>query len=287
MVHIGISGWTYAGWRGVFYPEHLPHRQELAYASRHFRSIEVNGTHYALQRPGIFRRWHKETPEQFLFSVKASRYITHLKRLRDIEIPLANFFASGVLALGEKLGPFLWQLPPNLSFDREQLETFLALLPHSTIAAARLARKHDATMKGRAWTRPGPRRRLRHCLEVRHESFLTPEFFALLRRHKVAFVFADTAGKWPYAEDLTGDFAYIRLHGDKELYVSGYTEAALGRWAKRIARWAEGGQPRDARLVTPRNRAKRQKRDIFVYFDNDAKVKAPGDAAALRKILGV
>lgn len=284
-IYTGISGWTYPGWRGVFYPRGLPHRRELEYASRQLRSIEINGTHYSLQRPETFQRWHDETPRRFLFSVKGSRYITHIKRLKNIEKPLANFFASGVLALREKLGPFLWQLPPSLKFDPGHIGVFLSLLPHSTWEAARLARRHDATVTGRAWMKATPRRRLRHCLEVRHESFMVPEFFDLLRRHKVAFVFADTAGKWPYAEDLTAGFAYLRLHGDKKIYVSGYTQKALARWAKRILRWKSGGQPRDAVLVTPRNRARKTPKDVFIYFDNDTKVKAPADAKRLRAML--
>lgn len=285
MVRVGISGWTYKGWRGVFYPKDLPHRKELEYASRQFNSIEINGTFYGLQRPEIFRRWKEQTPSGFVFSIKGSRLITHLKRLRDVEIPLANFFASGVLALQEKLGPFLWQLPPSFRFDGERIEKFFSLLPHSASAARKLARHHAEGMKGRVWNRPGPPQRLRHCLEVRHESFMVPEFFEMLRRYKVAFVFADTAGKWPCAEDLTGCFVYIRLHGDEELYVSGYGQRALQSWAARIKRWSQGGQPRNARLVTPRKLAARIPRDVYVYFDNDAKVKAPGDARHLCDLL--
>jgi len=283
---IGISGWTYAPWRGVFYPDDLTQKRELEYASRQFRSIEINGTHYSLQRPTTFRRWYEETPEDFVFSVKGSRYITHIRRLKNVGQPLANFFASGVLTLREKLGPFLWQLPPSLRFDADVLTAFLKLLPPTTTAAAKLARQHDDSLKARADLQPGPRRRLRHCMEVRHESFMVPEFFALLRRYKVAFVFADTAGKWPYAEDLTSDFVYIRLHGDKKIYVSGYTPEALDCWAGRIKSWNRGRQPRDARLVTPRAEATRQKRDVYVYFDNDLKVKAPEDSRELARRLG-
>lgn len=284
MIRIGISGWTYAGWRGVFYPEELTQKKELEYSSRQFPSIEINGTHYSLQRPSTFRKWHDETPEDFVFSVKGSRYISHLKRLKDIEVPLANFFAQGVLCLGEKLGPLLWQLPPNFKFDAGKLEAFFRLLPRSTAEAKRLMRR--ASLEGGSASGAARGLALRHCLEVRHESFVTPEFFELLREHRIAFVFADTAGKWPYAEDLTSDFVYIRLHGDKKLYESGYGRAALQGWAKRIRRWAAGGQPRDAKLVSPRKRAGRHRRDVFVYFDNDAKVKAPGDARMLRKLVG-
>ena len=285
MIRVGISGWTYKGWRGTFYPKGLKHRKELEFASREFSSIEINGTHYSLQRPEVFRRWREETPKGFVFSVKGSRYITHMRRLEEVEVPLANFFASGVLALQEKLGPFLWQLPPNFRYDPVRLEAFFKLLPRTAEKAARLARKHDSRMNERSWTRGGNRRRLRHCLEVRHESFMVPEFFALLRKYRIAFVFADTAGKWPYAEDLTSDFVYIRLHGDEELYVSGYDSGTLRLWAKKILRWHEGGQIRKARLVTSRRLAPKRKRDVYVYFDNDAKVKAPGDARHLEGLL--
>jgi uncharacterized protein YecE (DUF72 family) len=283
MIRIGLSGWTYPGWRGVFYPGDLAHRRELEYASRRFSSIEVNGTHYALQKPETFQRWKKETPADFVFSIKGSRYITHLRRLQNVEEPLANFFAAGVLGLKEKLGPFLWQLPPSLRFQPEKLEAFLALLPRTTTEAGRLIRRAAAGRVTLAGAKP--ERPLRHCLEVRHESFMTAEFFALLRKFGIAFVFADTAGKWPYAEDLTADFVYIRLHGSRKLYVSGYGRDILRRWAKRIRRWSEGGQPRDARLVTRRNLARREPRDVFVYFDNDAKVKAPANALTLRRLL--
>lgn len=286
MNRIGISGWTYAPWRGVFYPDDLAQKNELEYASRQFNSIEVNGTHYALQRPVTFRKWYEQTPEGFVFSIKGSRYITHIRRLKEVEKPLANFFASGVLALREKLGPFLWQIPPSLKFDADILSTFLQLLPRTTEAAAHLARRHDSALKARAHLQPGPDHPLHHCLEVRHDSFMVPEFFDLLRKYKVAFVFADTAGKWPYAEDLTSDFVYIRLHGDQQIYVSGYTQDALDHWAQRIRSWNRGAQPRDAKLVTPRGKATRLKRDVYVYFDNDVKVKAPENARDLARRLG-
>lgn len=285
MVYVGLSGWTYAGWRGKFYPKKLAHKKELAYASREFPSIEINGTHYSLQRPKNFQDWYDQTPEGFVFSIKGSRYITHMRRLKDIRKPLANFFASGVLALREKLGPFLWQLPPSFRFDPARLEEFFALLPRTTTAAMKLAKAHGPEVKGRAWMRATPARPLRHCLEIRHDSFLVPEFFALLRKHRIAFVFADTAKQFPYVEEVTSDFVYIRLHGDEELYVSGYTDTALDHWAKRIRLWKKGKQPRDAKLVTPRNKAIKGKKDVYVYFDNDAKVKAPGDAKRLIKRL--
>jgi uncharacterized protein YecE (DUF72 family) len=285
-VHIGISGWTYGGWRGTFYPRELRHSDDLAYASRQVDTIEINGTHYSLQRPDSFARWYAETPESFVFAVKGSRYITHLKQLHDIETPLANFFASGVLRLEEKLGPFLWQFSPRFGFDAERLEHFLSLLPRDTEAAAALAEHHDRRVAGRAWTRTDRKRGLRHAIEIRHRSFLDPEFITLLRRQGVALVFADSV-EWPYAEDLTADFVYIRLHGSEELYASGYSDEALDHWVTRVKLWSQGLQPNDAQLIAadlppPR----RSTRDVFVYFDNDAKVRAPFDARALRAKLG-
>ena len=280
-VRVGISGWTYPGWRGRFYPQGLSHSAELAFASREFGTIEINGTHYSLQRPEAFARWYDETPPGFVFSVKGSRFITHLKQLHDITAPLANFFASGVLRLKEKLGPFLWQFSPRFRFEADRLEPFLAALPRDTKAAAALAVNHDHRLAGRAWVRADGRRRLRHALEIRHPSFLDPDFVALLRRHNVALVFADSV-EWPYAEDLTADFVYLRLHGSKELYASGYSDRELDWWAARIELWARGGQPRDAQLAAPElPAARRRARDVFVYFDNDAKVRAPANARSL------
>jgi uncharacterized protein YecE (DUF72 family) len=286
-LRIGISGWTYARWRGVFFPEKWPHRRELEYASRKVNSIEINGSFYSLQRPENYAAWFEATPDDFVFSLKGSRFITHMKKLNDAETPLANFFASGVLRLGSKLGPFLWQLPPNLGYNRERLETFFRLLPRDTNAAAKLARRHDERLAGRAWTETDALRPLRHCLEVRHPTFVNDEFIALLRKHDIAFVVADTAGKWPFLEDATSDFVYVRLHGDEELYASGYSEAALDMWAKKVRAWAKGGLPPNAELGGPRLASRAGGRDVYVYFDNDAKVHAPFDAMALGKRLGL
>ena len=284
-LHIGISGWTYAGWRGVFYPKKLQHRLELEFASREFNSIEINGSFYSLQLPSRYQRWHAETPPGFIFSVKGGRFISHMKKLRDVEAPLANFFASGVLCLGEKLGPILWQFPPNFGWNSERFTEFFELLPRDTVAAARLAKKHDVKVNGRAWTRTDATRPIRHAVEIRHATFMTPEFFGVLRRYNIAFVAADTAGKWPYAEDLTADFVYCRLHGAEQLYVSGYSDQELDWWANRIALWRKGKQPKDAKLVSDQ-KAAAGKRDVYVYFDNDAKVHAPFNARTLAKKVG-
>jgi uncharacterized protein YecE (DUF72 family) len=281
-IRIGISGWNYGGWRGTFYPRGLRHEDELSYAGRRVDTIEINGTHYSLQRPESFAKWHDETPDGFVFAVKGSRFITHLKQLHDIETPLANFFASGVLRLEQKLGPFLWQFSPRFKFDPERLDHFFALLPRDTEKAAALAKRHDRRLKGRAWTRTERKRCLRHAIEIRHRSFLDAAFVALLRRHRIALVFADSV-EWPYAEDLTADFVYLRLHGSEELYASGYSEEALDHWASRIKLWARGLQPNDARLIAPDTPPpRRNARDVYVYFDNDAKVRAPADARSLK-----
>jgi uncharacterized protein YecE (DUF72 family) len=287
-IRIGLSGWRYAPWRGgAFYPEDLPQRRELEYAASHFPTLELNGSFYSLQRPEYYAEWRDATPEGFVFAVKGSRYITHLRRLKEIETPLANFFASGLLELGPKLGPLLWQFPPQLPFLPERFDAFFALLPRDTEAAAALARRHDGRLEGRASCRTDAKRPLRHAVEIRHDSFRDPAFIALLRRHGLALVVADTAGRWPLLEDLTSDFVYLRLHGDEELYASGYSDAALQRWAERIAAWTAGGQPADARLASGTAPRKRAGRDVYVYFDNDVKVHAPYDAAALARRLGL
>jgi uncharacterized protein YecE (DUF72 family) len=283
---VGISGWRYAPWRGVFYPKGLPQKQELSYASRALPSIEINGSFYSLQRPSSYERWGRETPDDFVFSVKGSRYITHLLRLKEVEPALARFFGSGLLNLGPKLGPILWQLPPNFKFDAARLENFLRGLPGDTSEAAALAKRHDALQKGAGPPAGARPRRLRYAVEVRHESFRDPEFIRILRDHRAALVVADTAGKWPYLEEPTADFMYLRLHGDVELYASGYTDEALDRWATRIRAWSEGREPKDARRVTERPAPRRSSREVYCYFDNDAKVKAPFDARMLIAKLG-
>jgi uncharacterized protein YecE (DUF72 family) len=260
-VRVGISGWRYPPWRGVFYPKGLPARDELPYAASLLNTIEINGSFYALQRPQSYHSWYEQTPDGFVFAVKGARFVTHMKRLRDVGAPLANFFASGVLALRDKLGPVLWQLPPTLRFDAGVLDAFLAQLPSTTAEAAYLARRHDERLTGRAWTGTDEDRPLRHALEVRHASFETGQFVELARARGVAIVLADTGGRWPVIRDVTAGFCYLRLHGAEELYASGYDEPALEEWAQAIRRLAP--------------------RDVFVYFDNDVKVRAPFDAMAL------
>ncbi|MFJ3076516.1 MULTISPECIES: DUF72 domain-containing protein [unclassified Pseudomonas] len=280
-IRIGISGWRYGPWRNDFYPKGLPQHSELAFASRAVNSIEINGSFYSLQTPERYQHWRDDTPDGFVFAVKAPRYITHVRRLKDIDEPLANFFASGPLQLGKKLGPILWQFPPNMKFDEARFSHFLERLPQDHEAARACARACAERLRGNISNLGRGNARLRHAVEIRNESFLCEAFIKLLRKHKVALVVADSAGKWPYVEDLTADFVYLRLHGDVELYSSGYTARALRRWQQRIQRWSHGGQPDDAQLVLARPPRRRASRDIYCYFDNDQKVHAPYDARRL------
>lgn len=285
IVEVGISGWTYKGWRGTFYPPKLSPKKELEFASRELPTIEINGTFYSLQRPSSYQHWYELTPPDFIFSVKANRYITHVKKLNAIEVPMANFISSGPLALKEKLGPFLWQFPPSMPFDPDKFETFLRLLPQDTEEALSLGKKADLP-KERKFLKINQHHRLRHAVEIRHNSFLNPWFIEMLRKHNVAIVFADTAGRWPYMEDITADFIYVRLHGDEELYVSGYDAEALDFWSDRVKRWRQGQQARD-KLTMTEDPIPSIERDVFVYFDNDAKVRAPVDAKGLIQRLKV
>jgi uncharacterized protein YecE (DUF72 family) len=267
---IGISGYDYKPWRGVFYPDDLPARRWLEYASRRFNSIELNGTFYSLKSPSVFERWLEETPERdFVFAVKGSRFITHNLKLRRAESALGNFFASGVLALGRRTGPFLWQLPATYRFEAERLDAFMRLLPKSSREAESIALMHDDRLRRGALVDAAEEVPYRHAFEVRHPTYFGEEFFAILREHGCAFVVADTAGKFPYAEEVTTDFVYVRLHGSRELYASGYTDEELDEWAGKIAAWRSSG------------------RDVYVYFDNDAKVHAPFDAMRLAERVGV
>jgi uncharacterized protein YecE (DUF72 family) len=287
-IRIGVSGWRYTPWRGAFYPSNLPQRLELWYASRILPTIEINGSFYSLQRPEYYARWRDETPDHFVFAVKGPRFITHMKKLRDVEAPLANFFASGVFNLREKFGPILWQFPPNFAYEYERMARFFELLPHDAATALRLARRRDRRMNGRSRLAIDENRDLRHAVEIRHESFLHASFIDLLRDHNIALVVAETARKWPLTHDVTSDFVYVRLHGDKEIYRSGYSDAALDRWAKRIAAWRRGAEPDDAQKASRRRPPTSKTRDVYCYFDNtDVKLRAPVDAQTLMRKLGL
>lgn len=274
-IRIGLSGWTYPHWRSRFYPAGLPQRRELAYAATIFDTMEINGSFYSLQRPSSYQRWREATPDGFVFAVKGGRFITHLKKLRDVEQPLANFFASGVLALEEKLGPLLWQLPPMLPYQRSRMEDFFALLPRSAAEAAAVAQRCDDRIKNRFGEEPvvtvAADRPLVHAVEIRHPSYGVEEFAALCREAGIALVVADTAGRFPWVDTVTADVVYVRLHGDAELYASAYTDQGIAWWADRVTGWAE----------TPGVHS------VFVYYDNDADANAPNDARRLRDRLGL
>lgn len=284
-VRIGVSGWRYPHWRRVFYPEKLPQRRELEFAAARFSTVEINGTFYSLQRPSSFRTWSDATPPDFVFAVKGPRFITHMLKLRDAEQALANFFANGMLELGAKLGPILWQFPPQLRMDPERFTTFFRQLPRTQGAGARLARLHNDKVAGRvtlAAQRGLARTPLKHCVEIRHESFVSDTFIELLRAHDIGLVVADTV-EWPLLCDLTSDIVYCRLHGSERLYASGYDSDHLDLWADRIAAWATG-QPAPlggAARHACSTKSDSKPRDVYIYFDNDAEVRAPFDALDL------
>ena len=245
-IYVGVGGWTFEPWRDNFYPKGLPHARELGYASRHLSSIEINGTYYSTMKPESFRKWHDEVPDDFMFSMKATRYATNRKLLSTAGDSIARFIGSGIVELKKKLGPIVWQFMPTKQFDAEDFEAFLELLP-----------KKEGS------------RVLRHVMDVRHESFIVPAYKALAKKHKVSTVFTD-ADKVPSFEEPEGDVAYARLMmADAELK-TGYAPKALDTWAARAQGWAE----------SPR------KRDVFVYFINGAKEKAPAAAGALLERLG-
>lgn len=265
---IGISGYDYPGWKGAFYPDEVPRSRWLSYAAAAFDSIEINGTFYSLKSPDVFRRWAASAPARdFVYAIKGSRFVTHNLKLRNAETALANFYASGVLALGRLTGPFLWQLPGTYAFSPERIEGFLKLLPRGSVEAAALARGHDDRLRGGALTEAAANVPYRHAFEVRHESWFHPELYSILREFGAALVVADTAGRWRLVEETTADPVYVRLHGSRELYASGYTDAELDSWAARARGWLAGAPPRD----------------VYVYFDNDARAHAPRDARRLRE----
>ena len=269
-IRIGTSGWIYEHWRGRFYPKELPSKRWLTYLAERLPAVEVNGTFYSLTTPSACDGWRAAVPEGFLFTLKGSRYITHMLKLRGYRKPLANFFASGILRLGSSLGPILWQLPPQLAFDRGRAEEFLSALPDDVRAAERVARRHDSRTTGRAaLTAPDGRDRpIRYAIEVRHASWLSDEALQLMAAYDVALVAADTAGRHPASLHRTSrHLAYVRLHGARRLYEGAYTGEELRAWALRCRKWARGGA------------------EVFVFFDNDRDAQAARDACALQALL--
>lgn len=284
--YIGISGWTYPEWRGEFYPKGVTQKKELEYCSRQLNSVEINGTFYAIQKPASFKGWYSATPENFVFSVKANKYITHIRRLKDVETPMANFLASGILCLGEKLGPILWQFPPTLTLKDDRFEKFIELLPRDFKQAAKLAKKQTFEIDG-GIPKGGENYPIRHAFEFRHPSFFqTSEFTDMLRKNNIAVVFGHSGQNNPYVEDVTSDFVYARMHGQDKRFAKGHTEEFLAAWAQRVELWTAGTQPQDAICMSP-HLPKREPRDAFIYFDTDYKSSAPFDAMNLMKKLNV
>jgi uncharacterized protein YecE (DUF72 family) len=280
-VRTGIAGWVFEGWRkGAFYPEGLKQKEELTYASRALTAIEINSTFYSHQKAESFQSWAAQTPGDFVFPVKGHQLITHIKRLKDAETPVANFVASGPLALGERLGPFVWQLPPNMKFDAARMEAFLALLPQTPEALLALARKHDDKTKAPFLDVTGIDK-VRHAIEARHESFAVPEFVAMMRDHNVALVIADTA-EWPWM-DATADFIYCRLQGAPGS--DHYEPEDLDGLAKRVAAWRDGAPAPEGKFITAAE-AKPNARDVFAHFVSTDKEHAPRNAMELMRRLG-
>ncbi len=285
-VYVGVSGWSYDHWRdGAFFPARLPRREELAYLTRRVSSIEINGSFYSLLKPASYAGYREAAPEGFVFALKGSRFITHAKKLLDVKTPLANFFASGPLRLEGALGPVLWQLPA-MRWPLERLRDFLDLLPADTAAASRLAKRHDRRVSGRASMVVHENRRLRHALELRHPAFFDARVVRWCRERGVALAFSHS-GDWPYTEELTAGFVYLRLHGAPRTYASAYDAGARRRWARRIRDWAGGGEPSDPERITGRVPPRRRSRPVYVYFDNDGEAHAPRDAVRLMEALGV
>lgn len=279
-IRIGMSGWRYDEWRGTFYPDKLAQRRELEFASRQLNSIELNGTFYSTQRPNSFQTWRKETPDDFVFAIKGSQFITHIRKLENVETALANFLAQGMLCLGKKFGPILWQLPPNFSIDLKRLEIFFKLLPRTQKQAAAYARQRDEWMSSRSWLEVEEDLPLHHAVEIRHKSFAIPEYISQLRENNIALVVADSV-KWPCMMDVTADIVYCRLHGSEKLYPNGYTAESIDVWARRVIAWSRGEEVTDFTRIHPDAGPKRDSRDVFVYFDDDVKVRAPFDAMSL------
>ena len=256
-IRIGIGGWTFAPWRGLFYPKDLPHAKELAYAAERLTSIEVNGTFYRTQTPATFRKWASEVPAGFVFALKGPRFATNRRVLKEAGDSIKRFIDSGVTELGERLGPLLWQFAPTKKFDAADFGGFLELLPE----------QFDG-------------RDLRHVIEVRHDSFATAEFIALLRRFKMPVVYTDHA-KYPNIADVTGGFLYARLQRGRDEVTTAYPPKEIAAWAKRLAAWAKGTAPPDLPLIGAPVKTKAGRRDVFAYVIHEGKVRAPGGAMAL------
>lgn len=261
-IRIGVGGWTFEPWRGVFYPDSLKQKEELAYASRKLTAIEINGTYYSTFRPDSWKKWRDETPDGFVFTVKGSRYVTNRKELASASEAVGRFCAQGLAELGERLGPIFWQLAPFKKFDPDDLDAFFALLPKS--------------LDGRP---------LRHALEPRHASFCTPAYPALLRKHGIGNVYAKHA-TYPEIADVTADFVYARLQTGDDAVETAYAPAELDGWAGRLKAWAEGGAPAGLPIVDAGHAPPKTPRDVFAFIIHEGKVRAPAGAMALIERVG-
>lgn len=268
VIRTGTAGWVFEPWRGTFFPDGLVQKNELAYASSRLGTVEINATFRGNQKPESFAKWASQASRDgFVFAVKGPQLVTHIKRLKNCEIELANFLASGPLALGARLGPFVWQLPPNLSYDRNVLSAFLALLPKTTADYVALASKADARLKTAPYLVTDGVATIRHAIELRHPGFDTPEVNELLTAHNIARVIADTAEN--PSRDLTADFAYCRLQGPARSGTDGYHADDIADWARQAKGWAAAGK------------------DVFAYFVHEDKLHAPANAIALRQAAGI
>src|SRR3989440_5956386 len=262
-IYVGVGGWNFPPWRGVFYPKGLPQAKELNYAATHLTSIEINSTFYGSQKPESFRKWAREVPDGFVFSVKGPRFATNRRVLAEAGASIRHFLNTGVMELGDRLGPLLWQFAPFKKFEPADFGAFLALLPE----------KHEG-------------RKLRHVIEVRHDSFLVPEFVALLRQHNMAPVYSEHE-TYPAIADITSDFVYLRLQKGKDTIASGYPPKELNAWAERLGSLAEGRVPKDLPQLDPKNAPKPAPRDVFAYVIHEGKVRAPAAAMELMERLKV
>ncbi len=286
MFYVGISGWNYAPWRGgVFYPKKMPQYQELSFASRTLTAIEINGTFYRLQKPENFQRWYDETPKGFTFAIKGNRFITHVRRGKDVDEPLANFFASGLLCLKEKLGPCLWQFPPSLHLKDDRFEAFVKKLPRDHQEAGELAKKHTEKVAGHAFTEDLVNEPIRHAFEFRHKSFNHPDFIAMMRAHGCAIVVPDAGEHAPGILEVTSDFVYVRMHGQGEGYEEGYPATELTAWANIAKKLLEGKLPEG--WSGAKEMSGLSPTAVYFFFDNDQKGFAPHDAGVLMKNLGI
>ncbi|WP_045836709.1 DUF72 domain-containing protein [Hyphomicrobium sp. 99] len=258
-IRAGIGGWTFEPWRGVFYPDGLPHAKELEYASHHLATIEVNGTYYRTQTPSTFESWAKQSPDNFVFSLKGPRFTTNRRVLAEAGDSIQRFIDSGITELGSKLGPLLWQFAPTKKFDEADFGAFLDLLP--------------AKVGGHE---------LKHAVEPRHPSFCTPEFIKLARKESVAIVFADHA-TYPAIADVTSDFVYARLQTGNDSIPTAYKPKVLDQWAERAKAWASGGAPPDLPIIDASAKPTHSPRDVFIYFIHEGKVRAPAAAMAFQE----